>query len=128
MKYFIVFLLISFVGLAVFGAFGLHLGMQNHDGGCIAADVKGVDCPKQNSLLAYITFHLDAYKDFSLASLSNIISVLLLALALVIFGFLLKPPKLAFFRARLRNFSPRERREQKFSRWLSLHENSPNNF
>ncbi|OGI91922.1 hypothetical protein A2933_01565 [Candidatus Nomurabacteria bacterium RIFCSPLOWO2_01_FULL_46_18] len=128
MKYFIVFLLIAFAGLAVFGAFGLHLGTQNHEGGCIAANAKGIDCPKQNSLLAYITFHIDAYKDFSLASLSNIISVLLLALTLVIFGFLLKPPKLAPFRARLRNFSPPSKRKQKFYRWLSLHENSPNNF
>jgi hypothetical protein len=121
-------LLISVVALAVFGAFGMHAGMQNHDGNCIAAQARGVDCPKQNSLLAYITFHLDAYKDFSLTTLSSIISVLLLALALIIFGFIFKPPKLAFFRARLRNFSPPSKRKQKFSRWLSLHENSPNNF
>ena len=128
MKYFVAFLLLSFVGLAVFGAFSLHLGMQNHEGGCIAADAKGIDCPKQNSLLAYITFHLSAYKDFSLATLTNLISVFLLALLLVVFGFILKPPKLTFYRARLRNFSPPSRRKQKFARWLSLHENSPNSF
>lgn len=133
MKYFVTFLLISFVGLAVFGAFGMLTGMQNHDGNCIAADAKGIDCPKQNSLLGYITFHLNAYKDFSLSILNtNFISLLLISLVLVLlaglaFSLFLRPSQFAFYRNRTANFSP-SLKKRKLIKWLALHENSPNNF
>ena len=132
MKYIAILLLIGFVGLAVFGVFGTHTGVQGHDGGCIAATVQGTDCPKLNSLLEYLAFHLDAYKSFSLATLGeSAMSVLLLVFASLLFTglaffypHLFNPPQPVFFRYRFR-YSFLSPQRQQLTRWLALHENSP---
>jgi len=97
---FISILLISFVSIAVFGIFGMHAGMQDHGGGCIAAAAQGTDCPKQADPVEYLTFHLDAFRDFSTATFGDIATSLLILSLLVIgivFGGLrgnLAPPRL----------------------------------
>jgi hypothetical protein len=124
-------LLISFVGVALFGYTGMHTGMQNHEGGCIAALARGTDCPKQGNLVDYLAFHLDAFKNFSTATFNDIASSLLilsLFVALVTLWALrrrnLAPPKLAYFRLKQFNsFHPPSQDE--LIGWLSLHENSP---
>lgn len=130
---FISILLISFVSIAVFGIFGMHMGMQNHDGGCIASSVQGTDCPKQSDPISYLTFHIDAFKGFSNVVFGENFLASLLALVLLAVGvglaFLfgnLVPPKLSpsyIYYRKCESFkSPPE---QQFLRWLALHEKSP---
>jgi len=122
----------SFIGIAVFGFFGMHAGMQNHNGGCMAATAQGVDCPKQGSAPEYFAFHLNAHESFSLATFSeNSINSLLATFALLLaIGIALSSvdglglSRFVSSSFRLRNyFSPPA--EQEIRRWLALHENSP---
>lgn len=126
--------LVSFIGIAVFGVFGMSHG-QAHDMGpnnCIAATAKGMDCPKEAEPIDFAVFHIDAYKGFSLATFGeSAMSALLLAFASLLFiglaffsPHLFKPPQLAFYKHRFRDaFSPPQ--QQEITRWLALHENSP---
>ena len=136
MKYLSILLLIGFVGLAVFGAFGMNHGNgPSHDiamNDCIASTVKGVDCPIEVKSLDFVVFHIDAFKSFSLATLGeDVVSVLLLSfvslffIGLAIFSsFLLRRLQLVFYRCRfLDSFSHFQ--EKEFIGWLALHENSP---
>src|SRR3989338_4287108 len=135
MRFLLTILLISsFAGIAVFGVFGMNHG-QAHDmelNNCIAATAKGMDCPKEADPINFATFHLDAYRGFSLATFGeSVMSALLLAFASLLFiglAFLsislFRQPQLAFYRYRFRNaFSPPQKQE--LIRWLALHENSP---
>ncbi len=117
-------MIISFTAVTLLGAFGMHLGMQSHDGNCIFAAAKGVDCPKGNSLIAYLNFHLDAYKDFSLTLLSYLLLALSLSASIFTF-YLFKPLRPHFAKYRVEN-SHSHKRARKLTRWLSLRENSPN--
>ena len=135
MKFLLTILLISsFAGIAVFGVFGMNHG-QAHDmepNNCISATAKGMDCPKEADPINFATFHLDAYRGFSLATFGeSVMSALLLAFASLLFislAFfsisLFRQPQLAFYRYRFRDaFSPPQK--QQLIRWLALHENSP---
>ncbi len=136
MKYLSILLLIGFVGLAVFGVFGMNHGSgPSHDmaaNDCIASTVKGVDCPIEVKSLDFAVFHIDAFKSFSLATLGeNFMSAFLLTFVSLLFAGLsffssifLRRPQLAFYRYRfLDSFS--DFQEQEFTSWLALHENSP---
>lgn len=123
-------LIVSFVSIAVFGIFGMHAGMQDHGGECIAATAQGTDCPKQANPVEYLTFHLDAFRDFSTATFGDIATSLLILSLLIIgivFGGLrgnLAPPRLAYSQIR-RSDSFRPPSQYGLIRWLALHENSP---
>jgi hypothetical protein len=123
-------LIAGFMGIAVFGALDANHEMA-HTGGCIAATAKRMDCPKENPI-DLATFHLDAYKGFSLATFGeSVAGALLLVFASLLFiglvSFLpypFKPPEFAFHKYRLKYaFSPPQ--EQKLVSWLALRENSP---
>jgi len=126
-------LLASFIGIAVFGAFGMnHASAQGHDGGCIAATAKGINCPEEANPIDSVAFHLDAYRGFSLATFGeSAMSALLIAFASLLFiggaffsRHLFKLPQLALSRDRFSNsFPPPQKTE--LTRWLALHENSP---
>ncbi len=126
-------LFLGFVNIAVFGVFGMHSGMQNHDSGCIAATAQGTGCPKQSDSLEYLTFHLDAFREFSTATsgeniLASLLALTLLAagagLALFLGNLALSQLDFAYFRYKqCENFSSPP--EQQLLRWLALHENSP---
>ncbi len=130
-------LIASFIGIAVFGVFGMNHS-QVHDmkpNNCIAAIVNGMDCQKEANPIDFASFHIDAYKGFSLATFEeSAMSYLLLAFASLLFiglsffsPFISKEPPLAFYRYRFRNvFLPPQK--QQLVRWLSLHENSPTTF
>ena len=134
MKYVSVLLLTSFIGIAVFGVFGMSHG-QAHDmdpNNCIAATAKGMDCPKEADPVDFATFHIDAFKGLSLTTFGeNVMSGLLLVFASLLFiglaffsSHLFKPPQPVFYRYRFRDsFSPPQKRQ--LIRWLALHENSP---
>lgn len=126
-------LLTSFIGIAIFGAFGMSHGQaHNMDlNNCIAATAKGIDCPKTVKPIDFIYFHINAYKGFSLAAFGeSVMSRLLLEFTSLLFMglaffslYLFKSSQLAFYRYRFRDiFSPPQ---QELIRWLALHENSP---
>lgn len=101
------FLILSFLGMAIFGFLAM-----NHDDGqkldnCLAAKTKGTDC-------------VGAYKDFSLA----ILILFLLSGAFLILKANLFLPVLKFSKNIFK--SPFASFENKTIHWLSLLENSPN--
>ena len=128
---FIIFIIVSFTGVALFGIFGMHTDMQSHGGDCIAAIVQGVDCPKESSIFEYLFFHLNEYKNLSLATLGDSLSTLIFILLTLCLGFgvllgrslfpQLNPSPLFIWRLELLDQSTRK----KLLRWLALHENSP---
>ena len=130
----VMFLALSFIGVAVFGVFIMsHDNGHDHGGSCIAATVQGTDCPIQNTSLDYLTFHLNAFKSFSTAAFGENLLASLLALVFLVagtgLGMLsrdLAPPRLSpayspYRQWELLNSSPK----YKLTRWLALHENSP---
>ena len=119
------FLIISFLGVAVFGFLSMIYG-AGHGAGCIASVVGGSAVCPQNAL-AFLS-HLNAFKYFSTAVLGVIFLILAVGLVFSIF-----PPSLnndeddfAFAAIRI-NADARMTRIKKldFTNWLSLHINSP---
>lgn len=133
MKVHSIILLIGVIVLAVFGIFGMHNGMQNHNGGCIAATAQGAECPKSSNPLDYFTFHLDAFKGFSTATFGENLLVSLFTLVLFAIGIGLGA---AFGNLDLPQLSSIYSRYERWKffcsfprcgliHWLTLHENSP---
>lgn len=127
---FITLLIISFLGVAVFGFLSMIFG-DMHSGGCIASNRLGALCPL-NSALAFIVFHIDAFKYFSTAVFVFSLTFLLIALSLVAFSILPRPLNNdedddAFVAIRIYELSRMTRIIKKinFNNWLSLHINSP---
>lgn len=134
-----ILLLIGLAGTAVFGIFGMDMGhgSQSAHSGCIAAVAKGMDCPYEFGSLPYLAFHLDAYKNFSKATVSGSYvpawSAFLALLAAAVYGFaVLRQNSQEFFGVphevlRLFGISLFSARRG-FFRWIALHENSPQIF
>ncbi|OGZ54741.1 MAG: hypothetical protein A3B25_01635 [Candidatus Ryanbacteria bacterium RIFCSPLOWO2_01_FULL_48_26] len=130
---FTVFVMGSFFSIAVFGIFAMNHGGE-HSHGCIAVAAQGVaDCPNQATPIAFLAFHLDAFKSFSTATIgTSFASPLLVAFALILAALFV-----LFFSAAAPAFSRlqayRRKRHESFelpfhlqlNRWLALHENSP---
>ncbi len=121
---FITLLIISFVGVAVFGFISMIFGVDHH-GGCIASNRLGSLCPLNNPFI-FLVFHLDAFKYFSTAVFG---AVLLILLAGTIFSILPKPlsgdeedDEFIFGCSFFKSFYTFK---EQFNRWLSLHTNSP---
>ncbi|MEK9154816.1 MAG: hypothetical protein AAB596_02000 [Patescibacteria group bacterium] len=134
----IIFLILSFVGIAVFGAFAMGHESGAHNG-CVAVTAQGIDCPKENGVFSFIAFHFDAFRSFSTAVFGENLLASFLTLVLVIggasLGILLGNlvslvfPQLNFSYSRYRRrefFNSLSKRE--FIYWLALHENSPTAF
>ena len=130
---FTIFLITSFIGVAVFGVFGMHSDMQNHDDGCIFAVSQRADCTKRINPIDYLAFHFDSFKNFLATTFNNNLFVLLLQLFVFIAGasfwawrgaylILLKFHPAHYFH-RLELFKKHPQRE--FLKWLAFHENSP---
>ena len=131
---FIIILLIAFMGIVVFGLITMnHRNSYDHKS-CIVATAQGTDCPKGTDSLSFVSFHLDAFKNFSTAVFgNNILSIFLAIVALISlvgFGVSLRvnvqPPQLGLFSRRRRFlesfYSPFQK---ELTSWLALHENSP---
>lgn len=140
MKYFGFLLMMGFIGISVFGTFGMHtqadMNMRGHDmpaSNCIGTTAQGVACPEQANPIDFAAFHIDAFKRFSTATFGeSVITGLSLAFASLVFMGLafffphrFDPLQLAFYRHHRSgdSFSPPQERE--YLRWLALHENSP---
>lgn len=121
---FITLLIISFVGVAVFGFISMVFG-DTHHGGCIASNQLGALCPL-NDALDFVVFHLSAFKYFSTAVL---VAVLLILLSGMIFSILPRPldkdedDDFAF--STQNGKFPIFSKSQEITSWLSLHINSP---
>ena len=127
-------LLIGFIGIVVFGLITMnHRNAYDHKS-CIVAIAQGANCSEGTDSLSFVSFHLDAFKNFSTAVLgNNILSIFLAIVALISFvGFGIslrvnvQSPQLNFFSRRgrfLESFFPPFQKE--LTRWLALHENSP---
>ena len=128
------FLIIGFVGVAVFSVFAMNHNSEHGYGGCIAAAAQRVDCLKDEGVLSLIAFHLDAFRSFSTATfVDTTMSILLLLTALIYataVGIIAHsrssqilhttyhhPGQFLDFYSFLF--------QQKLVRWLALHENSP---
>lgn len=129
----IMFLLAGFTAIAVFGIFSMHIGMNNHDAGCIASVAQGTDCPKQANPFDYLAFHFDAFKYFLIVIFGDN-AIFSLVFSLFIVGFAFKnlfwnfsPPKPNFVEQRLKQFNSfNSPLRQKLLQWLAFYNNSPN--
>ncbi|MBI2639488.1 MAG: hypothetical protein HYW90_01180 [Candidatus Sungbacteria bacterium] len=128
---FTLFVLIGFVGIAVFGF--MIMGHGNDHGGCIVAIAKGIDCPEGWNTFSFAKFHLDTFRSFSAAIFSDSIGGLLLLLFFIVFWFGVIPRFQFYFlfnrpfaAYRFLDSSWLVRRE--LTHWLALHENSPASF
>lgn len=64
-----IILLVSFIGVAVFGFVGMAMDPDHLNQTCLAANVQGaLPCPESGAL-AFLNFHLNAFRSFSLAVL-----------------------------------------------------------
>ena len=123
-----ILLTISIVGIASLGAFSVHTGMQDHDGSCAMALAQGVACPKQASPLDYASFHIGAFKSFSLATVGTLFALLVaLAIALTVQSIRdpIASPKLAYAHTRYSEELWEYLSQREFVRWLALREHSP---
>lgn len=134
MKYLGALLFIVYIGLSVFGIFGMHAMMQNQKGDCIAATFQDKDCPYQVSSIDYLIFHINAYKNFSLAifsgnilnSLSTVFSLLLLVGLILFYPFIVRLPRFIISKQKYRyRNSFLSHQKQKINQWLAMLENSP---
>lgn len=125
MKYFTATLILSFIGVAVFGILLAHPASSHGLTSCLASLVQGKICPPVNNVLATVNFHFDAVKTF----VSNTLVLALVLLAAAIFtGFSFAPlPAAAPRQIRVLKFNSASA-NRRFTRWLSLHENSPSVF
>lgn len=126
---FTVFVLIGFVGIAVFGF--AAMGHGDDHGRCIAAAVKGMDCPEWGNIFSFANFHFDFFRSFSTAVFTDGIGAFFSFLFFLAFWWFGVIPKfqfgLSFSRPSaayqfLDSLSVADRQQ---SRWLALHENSP---
>lgn len=127
---FATFLVGAFIAVAVFGVFAMNLEAKAGHVSCIAQTVQGAVCPESNGPLAFIGFHLSAFKSFSTAvfGLSSLVTILLTLVLLTISGFICRDifsPKNFSFTARSRESSEPILSKRQFIHWLALHENSP---
>ncbi|MBK5215445.1 MAG: hypothetical protein JJE53_01395 [Candidatus Pacebacteria bacterium] len=130
-------LLVAYIGLSLFGIFGMHISSQNQMDGCIAATFQDANCPFQVNSLNYLFFHLDAYRSFSFSFFTdNILNTLSFSFMLFVFiglvvfySNLTKIPELTTTKSRYRfRNSFFSHQKQKIIEWLSLFENSPTVF
>lgn len=134
------FLILGFIGIAVFGVFAMDFAMDGgehgHDG-CIAATAQGGNCPGWQSGIALLIFHLDVFRGFSTAVFSDYFASayvsLFVLLSGAVFGFFATARQMApELTTNYRHFGFVElssfRTRQEFIYWLALHENSPQSF
>ena len=120
--------LISFIGIAVFGFFGM--GQSVNFVGCIASLTGGGSCPEAAAGLEYASFHLNILNVFFNAVIDGgLLAVIMAVFALAIFMAVsgihnLPGVLLEYGDGRYPDF-PRPLYQSHFTSWWSLHENSP---
>lgn len=128
MKYFApILLILSFVGIAIFGFAIFNHVMHSTNSGCVASTIDWATCP---TTLTAMTFHhisaLQAFLQILLPSTASILLPILLFSVITCF-FLRKiifSPQLTFLFRRYR-ISETRLHQQKITSWLALFELSP---
>ena len=133
---FVIFMVLSFIGMAVFGFLAMGDHGPGHDlGSCIAALRGEADCSAFGGLIGFASFHLNAFKVFSSANFSTTTAMVLAffivafvfytasAGRLLNFGFLKNTSFSAI--AYSVGYGFYTQLEQNFKNWFALHENSP---
>ena len=127
------FLIFGLVGIVFFSLIIMdHKNIFSHNS-CILATTQNADCPKEINTLSFITFHLNAFKSFSTAIISDSFASALFLLLILTIGFVaiaIIQPTLStlvaanYFRRKfLESYSFPFQRE--LTHWLALHENIP---
>jgi len=121
---FTIFLLASFIGVAVFG-FARMAGAEHEHSGCLAATSRGVDCPDESNTVASSAFHVTAFKSFS----NGLVALIATVLVVLGLGMLLAAEQIPFFISAVRLLASTTASppliQPALSHWLALHENSP---
>ena len=125
-------LIFSFLSIAVFGVSAMGHGAEQSHNGCIAATASGQPCPKNDSSLQFLTFHLNAFLSFSTAVFGqNILSLFLFVASLLLAGMAMGKLFAELDSLDLHS-RPRQFLQPSFIHlqpqlihWLALHENSP---
>lgn len=129
-----IFLIISFIGIAVFGVLGVNHSFEYGHNGCIAATIKGTDCPQEENTVPVSIFHLDAFQKFLTVTLNDhFANALFLFIALIsiagvgIIGAVCPAPPERAIDSRYGRFleSYSFPFQRKLIYWLAFHENSP---
>lgn len=124
----------SFFSIAVFGVLAMNHESSHGYSGCIAATLQGSGCPDQANALEFLSFHLAAFRSFSIATLSeNILGAFLLLAALALFIGLgaaaaigvVQSPLAAYSQYRHFRGSFPWPSQRELTRWLALREHSP---
>lgn len=128
-------LVLTFITVAVFGYSAMHGDLSPGAMGCVATMVLGEECTNF-SPWGRASFHISAFKMFSLGVVPDAASVFLFVFALLLliagivsFGFSSLPSACqpSFLRQRASSFfTPFSVQRQR--RWQAFHENSPNVF
>ena len=118
-------ILTSFIALSLLGFIAMH-AVSDHLLGCLASRSAGVDCPRSKGIFTLLNFHLNAFKQFSQATLMLFFAAF--AYALLRITVLAALPG-NFQLATARSFSPQTRKERAHSpiirtlqHWLALRE------
>ena len=128
-----IFLIISFVFVAVFGVTGMNFG-QNDMHNCIAATVSGSDCPLETNSIDFVTFHLSVLKGFSKAVFDSLLLlstffglafVSIFVIRRVVWDGKFKPPLFVSATELKASMESSINKRREFYRWLAMHENSP---
>ncbi len=125
-----IIILAIFVSFAVFGAFTM-IGMTDHNDNCWAKSANGLICPEGMKPIDEINFHSNALAKFSVAIFQNMLLLSLFATMLFVINRssmkdLFATLGLPAFNFRFINDNSKLNRS-KFTRWLSILENSPSN-
>ena len=132
MKHFLTFiLLVSFLGIAIFGFTVFAHGMDSSDNNCVTSPIDGTVCP--TSIVAMTLHHISSLQTLLTSvtpSISNLLLLLVFILLVSVSVFQLYKnllfPKLDLLRERLRDLETNlSYSKQKIISWLSLFENSP---
>jgi len=120
-------LIISFIGIAVFGFAIFDHSMHNPSSDCVASVIDGVVCP--TNILNMALHHISVLQTFSQALIPSTVSILLFSLLLMVISFFILRkdlfyPQPVFSFHRYRN-QTRPRHQQKITSWLALFEHSP---
>ncbi|MBI5742264.1 MAG: hypothetical protein HZA25_00295 [Candidatus Niyogibacteria bacterium] len=126
-----IILLAGSIGIAAFGYFDVHAGIQDHQGGCALTASQGKDCGEQAGPANQLALHLNALRNFSTATFNDSLIAVLFLLSLLMVGMGLTLTRNNFISARTlahysydpESFKSHPRRA--LLRWLTLHENSP---
>jgi hypothetical protein len=123
MKILTIVLILSFVGITVFGFLGMNAETMHAMARCLASLIHGATCPGFGNVLAAVNFHLDAVKGFVLVTLVFAVLAIAVAILTVISS---APVFFSSNQSSLKSVSLNSSiASQRLGRWLALCEKSP---